>query len=206
MPSRSALLAVGAVIVCAGLLLLVRRQPSTVTLSDARRASVASCSQVATAFRDHTASGWVTVTGHVVQLLPDEQGRYRHQRFVLRCSSGQTVLIVNDISVGARVPVRRGDLVSVHGEYVWNALGGLVHYTHHSDQGGAGGWILYHDRVYAWISFRTKTWKTVPRGAGDVDDSALTHAAYEPARVTPAWGYLLRRSRGRSVPRLPSAI
>jgi len=57
-------------------------------------------------------------------------------------SATQTVLIDNNVSIGRRVPVAPGDAVIVHGEYVWNAQGGLVHFTHHDPaHTHEDGWI-----------------------------------------------------------------
>jgi hypothetical protein len=78
-------------------------------------------------------------------LLPDSYGRFQHQRFILRCPFGQTVLIENDVSVGQRVPVYPGATVAVHGEFVWNSQGGLIHDTH---GGSEQGWILFQGKVY----------------------------------------------------------
>ena len=49
----------------------------------------------------------------------------------------------------ARVPVTEGDHVIVHGEYVWNAQGGLIHFTHHDPQGThEGGYIQDNGKTY----------------------------------------------------------
>jgi hypothetical protein len=31
------------------------------------------------------------------------------------------------------VPAQAGDIVTVHGEFIWNQRGGVLHWTHHSD-------------------------------------------------------------------------
>jgi hypothetical protein len=52
------------------------------------------------------------------------------------------VLVTNNIDVGKRVPLAVGDDVVVHGEYVWNDEGGLIHFTHHdADRSHEDGWI-----------------------------------------------------------------
>ncbi|HSW95699.1 MAG TPA: DUF3465 domain-containing protein, partial [Patescibacteria group bacterium] len=67
----------------------------------------------------------------------------RHQRFIIRLAGAtQTVLIDNNVDVGQRVPVAPSDDVTVHGEYIWNDQGGLIHYTHHDPAPDhEGGWI-----------------------------------------------------------------
>lgn len=113
----------------------------------------AGCGQVSHAFVQHQSSVWLTLSAPVARTLTDSIGQFDHQRFILRCPSGQTVLIENDVSIGRRVPVRRGDLVIVHGQYIWNSLGGLVHYTHHGG-GAESGWIALKGEIYALLHTR----------------------------------------------------
>ena len=86
----------------------------------------------------------VTAQGVVTAVLADDTGPSgRHQRFIIRLAGAtQTVLIENNVDVGRRVPVAPSDDVTVHGEYIWNDQGGLIHYTHHDPAPGhEGGWI-----------------------------------------------------------------
>ena len=86
----------------------------------------------------------VTAQGVVTAVLADDTGPSgRHQRFIIRLAGAtQTVLIENNLDVGQRVPVATADDVTVHGEYIWNEQGGLIHYTHHDPAPGhEGGWI-----------------------------------------------------------------
>ena len=108
------------------------------------------CGEVQSAFARRQSYEWVTLSAPVWRTLSDSVGQYYHQRFILRCPSGQTVLIENDVSIGRRVPVHPGDMVTVHGQYIWNALGGLVHYTHHG-AGAQSGWIALRGTVYSII-------------------------------------------------------
>lgn len=88
--------------------------------------------------------------GVVTRVLSDDNAGHRHQRFIVRLASGQTVLITHNIDIAPRVAgLREGDSVSFSGEYVWNAQGGLVHWTHR-DPGGrhAGGWLRHKGRTY----------------------------------------------------------
>jgi hypothetical protein len=73
-----------------------------------------------------------------------------HERFIVRLPDvGMTVLIEHNLSIAPRVPVIVGETVVVHGEYVWNAQGGLFHFTHHDpDRSHEGGYILYGGRRY----------------------------------------------------------
>ncbi|GAC1328213.1 MAG: hypothetical protein NVS2B16_00330 [Chloroflexota bacterium] len=158
--SRKFALAVTAIAIGCVFLLIAVRHHASVSLEEAEREATVACAQAATAWTRHESRTWITVTARVVRLLPETYGRYEHQRFVVHCTSGRSILVTNDVSIGTRAPIAAGATVTVHGEYIWNRQGGLVHFTHHSDSGGPGGWILYRHKLYAWISLRTKTWTT----------------------------------------------
>jgi hypothetical protein len=86
----------------------------------------------------------VTAEGMVTRVLTDDSGPSgTHQRFIIRLAgSTQTVLVENNVTIGQRAPVLVGDDVMVHGEYVWNDQGGLIHFTHHDPAPAhEGGWI-----------------------------------------------------------------
>ena len=86
----------------------------------------------------------VTAQGVVTRVLADESGPSgTHQRFIIRLAgAAQTVLVDNNVTIGQRAPVAPGDDVIVHGEYVWNDQGGLIHFTHHDPAPAhEGGWI-----------------------------------------------------------------
>ena len=65
------------------------------------------------------------------------------QRFIVQVGgSTQTLLIDNNVDIGKRVPVATGDDLTIHGEYVWNDQGGLIHFTHHDPaHTHEDGWI-----------------------------------------------------------------
>ena len=99
---------------------------------------------IAIAFAGHRSRIEVTALGRIVRVLTDEASEAgTHQRFILALTGPtQTVLVTNNVSIGRRVPIAVGDTVLVHGEYVWNTEGGLVHFTHHDPQRThEGGWI-----------------------------------------------------------------
>ena len=96
------------------------------------------------AFAEHRSGIEVTAQGTVTRLLSDDPGPSgTHQRFIVQVNgSAQTLLIDNNVDIGKRVPVAPGDDVIVHGEYVWNDQGGLIHFTHHDpDHTHEDGWI-----------------------------------------------------------------
>jgi hypothetical protein len=136
-----------ALIVVAVIALRLRPQPAAGPSRD--QANRTGCSQVGPAFQRHQNGVWLSLSARVSRLLPDTDGGREHQRFVVTCSSGQTVLVVNDVSIGQRVPVQVGDEVAARGQYIWTAQGGLVHFTHHALSGNESGWILLDRRVYS---------------------------------------------------------
>jgi hypothetical protein len=103
------------------------------------------------AFEHHTDGVELTISGTVDRALSDLSGPSGpHERFiVLLADVKMTVLIEHNLSIAPRVPVEVGEGIVVHGEYVWNAQGGLVHFTHHDpDRSHEGGYVLYAGRRY----------------------------------------------------------
>jgi hypothetical protein len=91
----------------------------------------------------------VTGRAPVKELLPDDLEGLKHEKFLLRLSNGTTVLVAHDISYAPRVPLQEGDFIIIHGEYIWNQKGGLIHWTHRSDTPRhEGGWIDFKGTRY----------------------------------------------------------
>lgn len=76
----------------------------------------------------------LTVTAPIKKMLREEDYREPHQRFLLMLSNGTTVLVANDLQYGTYAPVQEGNVVRIHGEYIWNERGGVLHWTHKSDE------------------------------------------------------------------------
>ena len=95
-------------------------------------------------------SGFMTeASGTVAKILPDDREGSRHQGFVVRLESGHSVLIAHNIDLAERVPIKRGERVRFRGQYEWNELGGVVHWTHHDPDGRHDeGWIDHRDERY----------------------------------------------------------
>ena len=87
--------------------------------------------------------------GRVSKVLPDDNEGSRHQRFLVRLSSGQTILIAHNIDLAPRVSsLNVGDTIEFYGEYVWNAKGGMVHWTHHDPaRRHPSGWLKHHGQM-----------------------------------------------------------
>lgn len=102
------------------------------------------------AFRDRRSNFQIEGRGEVVKLLADDVEGSRHQRFLLRLRSGQTLLIAHNVDLAPRVSsLKERDQVSFFGEYEWNDKGGVIHWTHRDPNGRhEAGWLKHKDRVY----------------------------------------------------------
>jgi hypothetical protein len=115
--------------------------PTTVSAND---------QAVAKAFASHQSGVAVVGKGEVDRVLPDDNNGDRHQRFILRVDSGQTLLIAHNIDIAPRIPALKvGDVVEYSGQYEWNEQGGTVHWTHHDPSGKhQAGWLRCNGQVY----------------------------------------------------------
>jgi hypothetical protein len=105
---------------------------------------------LALAFEKHANDLQVEGQGTVVRILADDTEGGRHQRFIVRLASGQTLLVAHNIDVAPRVEdLREGDAVAFRGVYEWNEEGGTIHWTHRDPSGEhTSGWILHGGRTY----------------------------------------------------------
>ena len=88
--------------------------------------------------------------GTVTRLLSDDLTGSRHQRFILRLNSGQTLLMAHNIDIAPRlIGLRAGEIVAFYGQYEWNSQGGLIHWTHHDPaKKHINGWLKYKTKIY----------------------------------------------------------
>jgi molybdopterin converting factor small subunit len=106
--------------------------------------------EIAEAYRAQRSDVQVRGEGVVKKILRDDLKGSRHQRFLLRLSNNQTLLVAHNIDLAPRIDdLREGDRVAFYGEYEWNNQGGVLHWTHH-DPGGrhADGWLKHQGRTY----------------------------------------------------------
>lgn len=125
-----------------------RLAPSTPSSHQARvgNADQAVAAAIAARQSDIAISG----EGEVIKLLSDDQRGSRHQRFLLRLSSGATLLVAHNIDLAPRLDsLQVGDTLRFAGEYEWHERGGVLHWTHHDPRGKhPGGWLELAGRRY----------------------------------------------------------
>ncbi|MDB4307760.1 DUF3465 domain-containing protein [Gammaproteobacteria bacterium] len=105
---------------------------------------------LSTTFERRQSNEQVQGQGEVLRVLSDDNDGSRHQRFILRLDSGQTLLIAHNIDLAPRISsLSTGDLVEFFGEYEWNSKGGVVHWTHHDPRGThVDGWLKHGGNTY----------------------------------------------------------
>jgi hypothetical protein len=113
-------------------------------------AASAGAQAIAQAHQNRTSNLQVAGEGIVIKILSDDNDGSRHQRFILRLSSGQTLLVAHNIDVAPRIPsLREGESVAFNGVYEWNPKGGVIHWTHHDPEGRhTPGWLKYNGKTY----------------------------------------------------------
>jgi Protein of unknown function (DUF3465) len=119
-------------------------------VSSFQNRTTAADSVIAEAFASRRSDFLVEGQGEVVRILSDDVDGDRHQRFILRLDSGQTLLVAHNIDLAPRVPqIREGEFVEFFGEYEWNDQGGVIHWTHRDPQGKhQAGWLKYRGATY----------------------------------------------------------
>ena len=102
------------------------------------------------AFNNEESGLQVRGSGRVIRILPNDDEGSRHQEFIIKLGSGQTLLISHNIDIAPRInSLRKGDQIDFCGEYEWNDKGGVVHWTHHDPDGRhEDGWLKHDGRKY----------------------------------------------------------
>ncbi|MBL0702307.1 MAG: DUF3465 domain-containing protein [Desulfosarcina sp.] len=137
-----------ALIIGIGIYVYLQNNPPIV--SSFTEQSVQSNQVISDAYQNQLSDIQVSGSGIVNRTLRDDNEGSRHQRFILRLPSGQTLLIAHNIDLAPKInTLQKGDVVEFYGEDEWNVKGGVVHWTHH-DPGGrhVGGWLKHNGRKY----------------------------------------------------------
>ena len=102
------------------------------------------------AFNNRESGLHVGGSGRVIRILSDDNEGSRHQKFIIKLGSGQTLLISHNIDIAPRInSISTGDQIEFYGEYEWNDKGGVVHWTHHDPDGShEDGWLRHAGRIY----------------------------------------------------------
>lgn len=113
-------------------------------------ASIANDQAIISAYETQASNTQVGSYGIVIKVLPDDNTGSRHQRFILKLSTGHTILIAHNIDLAPKIEnLSIGDRVAFYGEYEWNSKGGVVHWTHHDPKGHhIGGWLKHKGSLY----------------------------------------------------------
>ena len=102
------------------------------------------------AYKNRQSDLQVRGKGVVIKMLRDDLKGSRHQKFILKLSTGQTLLVSHNIDLAPRISrLKTGDTVEFYGEYEWNSKGGVIHWTHHDPNGRhVGGWLKHKNKTY----------------------------------------------------------
>jgi len=95
----------------------------------------------------------VVVEGTVTRVFQESRGETGvHEHFDIRISSGvdeQDIDVADNITIGRKAPVRRGDDVIVKGVLETDPSGPVIHWTHHDPSfRHPGGFVVVDGKVY----------------------------------------------------------
>ena len=145
------------IVICIGAYAVVSRHPGNFSISSIKSLLPFAKSELSTsdkalknAFDNKISEIQVGGSGKVIKILPDDNQGSRHQRFILKLNSNQTLLIAHNIDFAPKIKnLKVGDHVNFYGEYEWNSKGGVIHWTHHDPNGRhGGGWLNHGGKLY----------------------------------------------------------
>lgn len=102
------------------------------------------------AYSNHKSGIQVSGQGVVARVLPDDNDGSRHQKFIVKLATGQTLLVAHNIDIAPRVSsIQEGDPIQFYGEYEWNEKGGVIHWTHTDPNGShVSGWLKHQGQTF----------------------------------------------------------
>lgn len=112
--------------------------------------NAANATSLKNAYTNHQSDVQVKGNGIVIRILSDDNHGSKHQKFILKLSSGHTILIAHNIDLAPRInAISVGDIIGFNGKYEWNKNGGVVHWTHQDpNRRHVGGWSMHNGTVY----------------------------------------------------------
>jgi len=124
------------------------RQPQSISTST--DVSENNNTTLQTAYKNKKSDIQVQGNGVVTRVLPDDLKGSRHQKFILRLNTGQTLVVAHNIDLAPKIKnLKTGDKIDFYGEYEWNSRGGVLHWTHRDYKGyHAHGWIKHKGKTY----------------------------------------------------------
>ena len=123
-------------------------QTNTITQTTTQNSTLKS--DVERAYSAKRSDVQVQGSGVVIKSLRDDNEGHRHQKFILRLASGNTILVAHNIDLAPKIAsLKKGDTVMFNGEYEYDSRGGVVHWTHHDPQRHhANGWLKHNGNIY----------------------------------------------------------
>jgi hypothetical protein len=102
------------------------------------------------AYNNHKSNVIVQTKAKVIKILSDDLQGSKHQRFIIKLNSGQTILVAHNIDLAPKVKdLKKGSNIELKGEYEWNNKGGVIHWTHHDpSKRHIDGWIKHNNKTY----------------------------------------------------------
>lgn len=114
------------------------------------KASNSEDTDVETLYANGQSDTIVEITGKIIKLLADDNEGSRHQKFIVKLTSGHTLLVSHNIDLAPRInTLKQDDAIKIKGEYEWTKRGGVIHWTHHDPAGRhQDGWIEHKGKRY----------------------------------------------------------
>lgn len=102
------------------------------------------------AYQNRQSNLQIQGSGRVIKTLPDDTQGSRHQRFIVKLASGQTLLFAHNIDLAPKIRgLKKGDTIAFNGEYEWSEQGGVIHWTHKEpNRRHADGWLEHDGQRY----------------------------------------------------------
>jgi len=145
------------IVICVGAYSLVIHAPDSISINSIKSLLPFTNSELSTsdkaiqnAYDNKLSNIQVGGSGKVIKILPDDNNGSRHQRFIIRLGSSQTLLIAHNIDLAPKINnLSVGDHINFYGEYEWNSKGGVVHWTHRDPNNRhEGGWLNHGGTLY----------------------------------------------------------